>query len=434
MLGGTAVARVTVDPNGQQPARTGRVNAEALTALGPISDLRLSRDGMRVVAVVDGGLYTGAVARSIDGEVAIRDVRRVRSSDITQAVAADWRSSETIVAITGGPDATVAQISVDGLTLAPVLGNNLTPAAHRRRRGPQPAAAGHRPGRGVELRGRRPGRVAAGARRRFERGPRLPRLTPSPTHRVGMPDSPCRYGRLTVSVCPTHRGRGTGRAQWRRGPQGAGRRARRSRPPRRVRRMRGAADRRGVVRAVCGTARRATLGRAAGRSGRAGRRALRGAAAHGAPAVQGARPPRSRRPAGPPSRARLGCPAGGRAHPRGRPRAAGAGAGERPERLRGGVGAARPPSAGTDRASLPRTPGSCPPRPARPPRGLVAATTSPAWPVRSPPSGPTSGWRRPSRSPAAPAIRSASTPRSAPPTSRAASASDTQCYRRRDLG
>ena len=82
---------------------------------------------MRVVAVVDGGLYTAAVARGIDGEVAIRNVRRVRPVDIGEVVAADWRSSETVVAITRGPDATVAQISVDGLGLQPVLGNNLTP-------------------------------------------------------------------------------------------------------------------------------------------------------------------------------------------------------------------------------------------------------------------------------------------------------------------
>ncbi len=125
VLGGDTVARVTLDPNGQP--RVGQVNAEALTALGPVGDLRISRDGMRVVAVIAGGLYTGAVARSIDGEVAIRDVRRLRSSDITQAIAADWRSGETIVAITGGVDALVAQVSIDGLTLAPVLGNNLTP-------------------------------------------------------------------------------------------------------------------------------------------------------------------------------------------------------------------------------------------------------------------------------------------------------------------
>ncbi|HEY0816680.1 MAG TPA: LpqB family beta-propeller domain-containing protein [Pseudonocardia sp.] len=125
VLDGDTVARVTLDTGGQP--RVGQVNADALTVLGPLADLRLSRDGMRVVAVVAGGLYTGAVARSIDGEVAVRDVRRLRSADITEAVAADWRSSDTIVAITAGLDALVAQVSVDGLTLSPVLGNNLTP-------------------------------------------------------------------------------------------------------------------------------------------------------------------------------------------------------------------------------------------------------------------------------------------------------------------
>jgi hypothetical protein len=125
VLNGDAVVRVTLDTGGQP--RIGQVNADALTLLGPIADLRLSRDGMRMVAVVAGGLYTGAVARSIDGEVAIRDVRRLRSAEITEAVAADWRSSDTIVAITAGIDALVAQVSVDGLTLSPVLGNNLTP-------------------------------------------------------------------------------------------------------------------------------------------------------------------------------------------------------------------------------------------------------------------------------------------------------------------
>lgn len=125
VLNSSVVARVTVaDP---APPRTGQVNAEELSSLGPISDLRLSRDGMRVVAVVGGGLYTGAVARTIDGEVAIRNVRELRAGDLSQVVAADWRSTETIVAITAGADPQVTQVSVDGLTLTPVLGNNLTP-------------------------------------------------------------------------------------------------------------------------------------------------------------------------------------------------------------------------------------------------------------------------------------------------------------------
>lgn len=123
--GSSSVARVSVDPNAQ--VRIGRVNADELAAFGPVTDMRLSRDGMRVVAVVAGGLYTGAVARSIDGEVAVRNIRRLRPADLGEVTAADWRSTETLVVITQGPAAQVVQVSVDGLTVSPVLGNNLTP-------------------------------------------------------------------------------------------------------------------------------------------------------------------------------------------------------------------------------------------------------------------------------------------------------------------
>jgi hypothetical protein len=125
VLDSSVVARVLVDGAGS--ARTAQVNADELAALGPIADLRLSRDGMRVAAVVGGALYTGAVARSIDGEVAIRNIRRLRPADLGEVVAADWRSAESIVAITRGPDLLVGQVSVDGLVVVQVLGNNLTP-------------------------------------------------------------------------------------------------------------------------------------------------------------------------------------------------------------------------------------------------------------------------------------------------------------------
>jgi hypothetical protein len=125
VLNGTVVARVLVD--GTSPARTGQVNADQLSALGPIRDLRLSRDGMRVVAVVGGALYTAAVARSIDGEVAIRNINRLRPDDLGEVVAADWRSAEWIVAVTRGTEMLVGQVSVDGLIVQQVLGNNLTP-------------------------------------------------------------------------------------------------------------------------------------------------------------------------------------------------------------------------------------------------------------------------------------------------------------------
>ena len=124
-LDGDEVARVLVDSAG--PVRIDDVNADELTSIGPVRDLRLSRDGMRVVAVVDGMLYTAAVARGLDGEVAIRNVRRLRPVDLGEVVAADWRAGDSVVAITRSSEMLVGQVSVDGLGLQSVLGNNLTP-------------------------------------------------------------------------------------------------------------------------------------------------------------------------------------------------------------------------------------------------------------------------------------------------------------------
>jgi hypothetical protein len=125
VLDSTVVARVLVGDTA--PPRTGQVNADELAAIGPIGDLRLSRDGVRALAVVGGGLYTGAVVRTIDGEVAIRNIRRLRPDDLGEVVAADWRSGDSAVAITRSGEMLVAQVSVDGLVVQPVLSNNLTP-------------------------------------------------------------------------------------------------------------------------------------------------------------------------------------------------------------------------------------------------------------------------------------------------------------------
>ena len=164
VMDSAVVARVIIDGTARRAPR--RSTPAELAALGPISDLRLSRDGMRVVAVVGGALYTAAVARSIDGEVAIRNIRRLRPDDLGEVVAADWRSAESIVAITRGTEMLVAQVSVDGLRMQGVPGNNLTPPLTA------VAAAANRPLLVTDSGGvwsfarRRPGRLASGAGRR----------------------------------------------------------------------------------------------------------------------------------------------------------------------------------------------------------------------------------------------------------------------------
>lgn len=120
----TTIARVTVDDTGN--IRPGQVNDDELAGHGPITDLRMSRDGMRVAAVVGGGLYTAVVVRGADGEVAIRNVRRLRP-DLGEVVAVDWRASEFVVVITRTPEHLVMQVSADGLWTQAIPSTNLTP-------------------------------------------------------------------------------------------------------------------------------------------------------------------------------------------------------------------------------------------------------------------------------------------------------------------
>jgi Lipoprotein LpqB beta-propeller domain/Sporulation and spore germination len=121
----TQVTRALLD--GEGAPRMARVDAAPLSNMGPIDDLRLSRDGLRLVAVVRGRLYTAAVARGAGGDVAIRNVRPLRTADLQDVVAADWRAAETIVAISRSGEGLVSQMSVDGLTRDSVPSSNLTP-------------------------------------------------------------------------------------------------------------------------------------------------------------------------------------------------------------------------------------------------------------------------------------------------------------------
>lgn len=127
VLDGMVITRVLLPEPPGTPPRIAQVNAAALTAMGPVTDLRLSRDGMRVLAVVGGALHTAAVTRSVDGEAAIRNIRRVRAQDLGEVVGADWRDAESIIAITAGGARPVVQVSVDGLALQGIAGTNLTP-------------------------------------------------------------------------------------------------------------------------------------------------------------------------------------------------------------------------------------------------------------------------------------------------------------------
>jgi hypothetical protein len=63
----------------------------------------------------------------VDGGVVLRNVRRLRPLDLGEVVTADWGSADSVASVGRGPELLVAQTTVDGLGMQPVLGNNLTP-------------------------------------------------------------------------------------------------------------------------------------------------------------------------------------------------------------------------------------------------------------------------------------------------------------------
>jgi lipoprotein LpqB-like beta-propeller protein/sporulation and spore germination protein len=121
--GGTVLR--LLDPAGR--ATIAPVDASELTVHGRINDLRLSRDGMRVAAVVGGMLAVAAVARSPSGAVALRDFRLLRSQELTTLLAVDWRAPDQLAVAGRDAHVTVALVSVDGLDLHALPTNNLTP-------------------------------------------------------------------------------------------------------------------------------------------------------------------------------------------------------------------------------------------------------------------------------------------------------------------
>lgn len=125
VLNGEQLTRVVLDQSGRPSARS--VDGAALAAIGPIADLRLSRDGMRVAAVVGGQLAVGAVTRSVADEVAVRNIRLLRANELTDLVALSWRTADQLAVVGRRADRAVEVVMVDGLDWQTLPTSNLTP-------------------------------------------------------------------------------------------------------------------------------------------------------------------------------------------------------------------------------------------------------------------------------------------------------------------
>lgn len=118
------VLRVVTTPQGNWVASP--VDASALTQYGPITDLRLSRDGVRVAVVAGGNLLVGAVVVD-QGAVSIQQVRLIQPL-LDSVSRVDWVRQDQLVIATTQPGAPVQSVTVDGLNLYSYTSANLSSA------------------------------------------------------------------------------------------------------------------------------------------------------------------------------------------------------------------------------------------------------------------------------------------------------------------
>ncbi|MDA3630317.1 LpqB family beta-propeller domain-containing protein [Saccharopolyspora oryzae] len=110
VVGGRDVIRARSSAGGWSVER---VDSQQFTEGRPITDLRLSRDGTRVAAVIDGRLVIGAVSDQ-DGAVVLQRPIALPAPQNAQILGLEWRDKESLAVITDSNSSPVYEVSVDG--------------------------------------------------------------------------------------------------------------------------------------------------------------------------------------------------------------------------------------------------------------------------------------------------------------------------------
>jgi hypothetical protein len=102
------------------------VDVSALAPYGPITDLRLSRDGVRVAVVAGGNVLVGTVVVD-QGAVSVRQVKVVQPL-LNTVTKVDWLRQDQLVIATGQPGTPIQRVGVDGLNVDRYTAANLSSA------------------------------------------------------------------------------------------------------------------------------------------------------------------------------------------------------------------------------------------------------------------------------------------------------------------
>ncbi len=127
VVNGMAVVRAVREPGTGRVTVVG-VEAGALRAVGGrITELRLSRGGVRAALIIDGRVYVATVVQTPNGEFSLTNPREIGFGLGGPALSLDWSTPDTVVVSRAASDMPVVQIAVDGSRTDALPSRNLTP-------------------------------------------------------------------------------------------------------------------------------------------------------------------------------------------------------------------------------------------------------------------------------------------------------------------
>ncbi|MFD4429292.1 MtrAB system accessory lipoprotein LpqB [Nocardia sp. NPDC058497] len=93
----------------------------------PISEIMVSRTGVRAALIADGKVYVAVIERRPDGKYALTSPLPIALGLSSRAVSLSWVTGDTIMVAREGNVDPVFTVSIDGSQFTPVTSQNLTP-------------------------------------------------------------------------------------------------------------------------------------------------------------------------------------------------------------------------------------------------------------------------------------------------------------------
>ncbi|OBA38180.1 MtrAB system accessory lipoprotein LpqB [Gordonia sp. 852002-51296_SCH5728562-b] len=127
VVDGKPVRVVRDSQNSSQIVSTVDAASIAPIARGPITELQVSPDGVRVALIVGGQVLLAVIATNEDGQVTLSDPRIAAYNVGNQAVSLSWATSTTLMVARDASDSPVVQLPINGAPASGLISGNVAP-------------------------------------------------------------------------------------------------------------------------------------------------------------------------------------------------------------------------------------------------------------------------------------------------------------------